>query len=387
MANLQTDKKTENKKAMRDSGIELLKIFAIVLIVFSHVAITLTTKLNTVPSTDYVIDISVASKNINNFFLSIFLYCGKLGNDIFFICSAWFLLKSSKCSRNKWFSILFEVWVISILILGVTYFLLHGEIASKAIIKSILPTAFSSNWYITCYLLFYPIHPFLNIIIEKIDQRSLLRCAAALFAIYFGICFAMESLLECNNLLRWIAIYFVMAYLQKYSQKFMDSTKKNVILLLVGLIGFIGIAIMANVLGLKVGALSNKVLHWNSNSNPFLVAIAIALFNLMRKCTFKNKVINYISGLSLLIYIIHENMVLREYFRPRMWMYVYENYGYSQVVLWVFALSLIVFAFGLITSMIYDKTLRILVKKIGDKVFEILGNICLKIEGHLVKEK
>lgn len=176
-----------------------------------------------------------------------------------------------------------------------------------------------------------------------------------------------------------------MAYIQLYLKDFADNVKYNFVLLIGGGIGWLGTAVIANYLGLYISCLSDKVLRWQTNYNPFLIIIAIALFNLMRKLNFTNKVINYISSLSLLVYIIHENIVLRNYCRTALWNYVYENYGYSHILLWVFIIFLIVFIFALISSIIYDKTIRTFVRKLADKLYSIIRKVYLKAEKLLLK--
>lgn len=310
----------------------------------------------------------------------LFSYFGPLGNTIFFVCSAYFLLCSSKCNKRKWFFMFIEVWFVSIVILVVSFIIRHGNISSEILVKSVFPTTFSNNWYLTCYLLFYPIHPFLNSIIHKMDKQQLFRTSAALFIIYCCFCFIKGDLFFSSAIVLWIAIYFVVAYFQLHMEAFANSSKHNVIMLLVGGAGYIGIAVVANVLGLHVSYLNGRVLHWATNCNPFLIILSIALFNLIRKLNFKNKVINYISSLSLLIYIIHENLILRTYFRPAMWNYIYQNYGYNKILIWVFALSVLVFIFSLISSAIYDKTFRRLIRKMGDIIYSLVRKIYLKVE-------
>ena len=361
--------KTFSTKKERNSGIELLKIIAIVLIVIFHVVNTLKTINPYISYSDYVIDLSVATTDIWKFILTIFSYLGYLGNSIFFICSAWFLLRSSKYNKRKWFFMLLEIWFISMFILVVMLIIRHGDISGKILLKSILPTTFAPNWYLTCYLLFYPIHPLLNVVIQKLDKQHLFRFSAALFVIYGCFAFIKNDLFFSSTIILWIAIYFVMAYIQLYLKDFADSAKYNFMLLAVGLVGWFGIAFVANYLGLHISFFNDKVLRWATNYNPFLIIIAIALFNLMRKLTFKNRAINYISSLSLLVYIIHENVVLRNYCRTALWNYVYKNYGYSHILLWVFALSFIVFMFGLVSSMIYDKTIRTFIRKLADTLY------------------
>lgn len=59
-----------------------------------------------------------------------------------------------------------EIWVVSVVILFCCLVALHGRISAKNIAKSFLPTTFENNWYLTCYLLFYPLHSVLNRVIE-----------------------------------------------------------------------------------------------------------------------------------------------------------------------------------------------------------------------------
>lgn len=87
----------------RDSGIELLKIFAIFVIVINHTVQSLTNEAYNIPNNGFVIDISRATTNIQCILLQIFRHFGVLGNSVFFICSAWFLLKSKIGIRKNGF--------------------------------------------------------------------------------------------------------------------------------------------------------------------------------------------------------------------------------------------------------------------------------------------
>ena len=44
-----------DKSRMRDSGVELLEVIAIILIVISHVVLTLTTEYEDIPYSDYLL--------------------------------------------------------------------------------------------------------------------------------------------------------------------------------------------------------------------------------------------------------------------------------------------------------------------------------------------
>lgn len=64
--------KTFSTKKERNSGIELLKIIAIVLIVISHVVYTLKTVNPYISYNGYVVDLSIATADIWKFILAIF---------------------------------------------------------------------------------------------------------------------------------------------------------------------------------------------------------------------------------------------------------------------------------------------------------------------------
>lgn len=356
----------------RDSGIELLKIFAIFVIVINHTVQSLTNEAYNIPNNGFVIDISRATTNIQCILLQIFRHFGVLGNSVFFICSAWFLLKSKNWNKKKWLFMVIEIWVVSIVIFIITYIILHGNISIGIIISSLFPTTFGNNWYMTCYLLFYPIHPILNSIVNMMNQRQLFRSTLVMVFLYVFMNFINCSWFFSSAIILWITIYFAIAYMQKYLMSFVDNIRENIILFIIGAIGFIGIILITDICGLYSQVLSDKVMRWVNNCNPFLLAMSIAMFNIARNIHFKNRFINYISKLSLLIYIIHENIILRTYFRPAMWNYVYKRFGYSDVIQWVFIISFIIFIFGILCSILYVLTLQRFVNKVSGKLYEVV---------------
>ena len=138
----------------RESGIELLKILAIAMIVIAHVVQTLgkvEPQLSYYP-TEAFINLSKSTMNFEIFILQNMMYLGSLGNSIFFICSAWFLCDSKKVSFKKIALICLDVWIVSVLYL----IIIKGigiSIPMMMTIKSIFPTIFANNWYITFYIL------------------------------------------------------------------------------------------------------------------------------------------------------------------------------------------------------------------------------------------
>lgn len=367
-------------KLSRNSSIELLKIFAIFIIVISHVVKSLYDYNPYIDYKGFMLDMTHATASPQQLILTMLSYCGVIGNTIFFISSAWFLLDSKRVNSRKWFFMLVEIWTISICILLITYVARAGQISMKIIMECLMPTTFSTNWYMTCYLLFYPIHTILNKIIEGIDKAQHLGLITGLSVIYMGFNFLREDLFFPSVLIIWITIYFVMAYVKLYLQNTSKNTKLNLLIVVLGLLANTGLVLLSNYIGLRLEDFSELVLRWNKNSNPFIIIVVISLFNLIRNVEFHNRFINYISGLSLIIYIIHENLILRTYYRTYIINYIYENFGYDYIVLWMILLAAAIFTGTAVISSIYEFTLRGLVKKLSGLVYIACCRIWEKIQ-------
>lgn len=255
----------------------------------------------------------------------------------------------------------------------------------KLIVKSLFPTLFANNWYMTCYLLFYPIHPYLNKIIKGMDQQTMLRATLALSFCYIIMDTLKSNLFFPSRIILWVAIYFVVAYTELYAKVFQDSVKANLLLFTAGLFCFIGLLAVTNLLGLHMALFSDQLMHWTGNCNVFTVMMSLALFNLFRQIHFHNRLVNYVSSLSLLIYIIHENIILRTYVRPQMWDWVYDNYGYVHVIGWVFIIAAVIFLLSALAATLYELLLQRGVNKLSDKLFDLIKRMCIPMENRLMR--
>lgn len=82
------------KNKNRESNIELYRVLAILLIVISHCC----PKYGAL-SDPFYINVDASSLVINNICISFFNYFGAIGNCMFIICSAWFLVDSN-CKKD-----------------------------------------------------------------------------------------------------------------------------------------------------------------------------------------------------------------------------------------------------------------------------------------------
>ncbi|MBR6004654.1 MAG: hypothetical protein IK063_00330 [Clostridia bacterium] len=109
--------------------------------------------------------------------------------------------------------------------------------------------------------------------------------------------------------------------------------------------------------------------------------------NFIKETFFSSRVINYISGLSLLIYIIHENVIVRTCLRAFIWHYVYNRFGFDHLFLIIFIYTVALFAASMAAAAIYRLTLERFVVKAADKATPLLSKAYHKIEDKAMKKK
>ena len=370
----------------RNCGIEMLKIISIFLIIISHVVMTIRLKNQFVSYDDYIFDFSYVSKGMSGIILAIFQHFGSLGNTIFFVCSSWFLLEKDTVSKNKWIKMFLEIWTISCAILLIMLIYTGGRINNKLIIKSLLPNFFTNNWYVTAYLIFYPLHTVLNRIIKDLNQKNLLKITTVLFLLYC-VCNSLYDSFFSSVIIMWITLYFFIAYIKIYMIELCNNIKVNSIVLIIGISIIVFLIVFTYIAGENNKFFSNKMLFWNKNCNPIFWVIAVTSFNIFRKINIKSSFINNISKYSLLIYIIHENILLRNYIRPYILHLIYNILGYKYIIVWVVLLSIVIFAFSLLIGIIYRVLFGKIIEKLAGKMIVLIDEIYKKYEKTMYKIK
>lgn len=363
--------KVTQAKRERESGVELLKLIALFVIVVGHVMQTLISE-NPFFDNSYVFHVGEATTDYRSLLLCWLSAAGEMGNDIFFVCSCWYLLDSKKTNLKKVLYLIADVWVVNALFLAVFQAANLHELYPFEIIQCLFPTTYGLNWYITCYMLFYLIHPFLNMIIDGISQKVHLTANLIALVLYCVINYISPGHFFVNKIVGFVIIYFFVAYMKLYLMEFTASKSKNLICFFVGFLGLPLLILAVNFLGFKVGFLSDKLIRWGGFLSPFVLLTALSLLNLFKRKVYVNRFINSVAGMTMLIYLFHENYLFREYIRPRIWMYIYENFGYDHVIPILFVFSILQFLAAVILSAIYKVTLDKLVKKVsfavGDKI-------------------
>lgn len=360
----------------RNSSVEVLKLAAIVFIVLLHAMPT--PSVYSMDFTAHYIDPNECVTDIQRLVILFLRYPGQVGNLIFLTSSAWFLLDSDRVDPKKAVRIMADTFTVSVLFLigflAAGYRFSLGECAAQ-----FMPVWMNANWYITCYLLLYLIHPMLNAAVRAMSRRSLLTTVLMAAVIYSGFQVLRPASFYFSNLVGFACVYLTVAYMKLYMPKARASLKFNVTALLVGIAGLCAMIFGTNFLGLKIGWFSDKLTRWNVFMNPFMILIALAALNLSMRRSYVSKPINYLSGLSLLIYIIHANRLVHDHLKGDIFKYIYLNFGYGHLLGWYFLFALALLAGGVLLAILYRYTVQKAVYKLIDAVYPGARRFCSRL--------
>lgn len=338
------------KTNQRSSGIELLKIIGICLIILSHC----------VQTAENFVDFQAPTWNESLLLMRFLRFGGNAGNLIFIISSAYFLVDKSKVKTEKALTILFDSQFISVIILGITFVISRiVEISVKFdfrfVYENIFPDFFSKVWFIPAYVILYLTHPFLNQIIESLNKKEHLRVNTVLF-FFFSVAMLVKGAPQYSNLLGFFIIYFYVSYIKKYQKEYADDRKKNIKIFFVMLIILIAVVLIKNYFSFNHVWFKTFPNLQEMTSVVFFPMI-MSLLNIFRSFDFTNKFINSVSSLTLFIYCIHENFIVRKYLRPYIYRVLGEKFG-GYYFYYAVCLAVALFISSLILAKIYQVTLH-----------------------------
>ncbi len=361
----------DNRVRERQSGIELLKIVSMFVIVISHVIQSVGQRSVDYPAyNSMVIDITEATGNVRYVIMALVWSMVMWGVNVFFVSSAWFLCERKSLNIIKPIRFVINVWVVSVIFLAV--YLVSGiPVSGKLIVKSLLPTLFSNNWFITCYLIMYLIHPLLNIVCEHVDRKGHLAIVVA-GLIYCILTTVSENLLFYSKLIIVGFVYLIVVYVKKYEMKRADDNKLNGWIFSAALISDVLIILAINILGQNMGLFRHELMHMQRLQNPLLIVMALTSFNIFRNIDLHSKTVNHIAGLTLFIYIMHENILFRTYTRPLIWNWLIGRYGYDNILVCVIFYAIVLFIASIIVSELYLRILNKPVDAIANAIKERL---------------
>lgn len=345
-------------KSIRNSNIEILRIVSMFFILMSH-ALSLTAG-----------SINYDGMGISQFSVVGYIFRvigqGQLGNSIFIAISCFFLVDSKKAEVGKVANLILNTFVISMLFFVPYLIIRKGDIESELMVKSLLPFAYNVYWFITCYSIFYLIHPFINKILASLSKKQHLSASIILIAIYSVIQLFLVSHYYYTFLIGFIVYFVVIAYAKWHLTKLSASKSKNTIFLCAGIILYFFLDLTFLMIGKTNSVFYAISLQWPAFINPLYFLIAIPLINL---CCFKprkSSIINFVGGSMVYVYLFHENILFRTYTQPFLHSFITSNLP-SPTPLFYFAYGVSLFISCICVSLLYRISIAKLISIVVEK--------------------
>ena len=197
-------------------------------------------------------------------------------------------------------------------------------------------------WFINAYIGLVVLCPLLNLAIKQMTQRQykiILISLFVLFCILHGDIVITPpglNLAGGYSTLWFVYLYLVGRYIAIFS---IDSKYSKMSLLMIYCVSLLG------------AVLSMRLLHNNSYNNPFIAVQSLSFFMLFLKFSFRNRVVNFVSSSSLMVYLLHRHPILANYYNQSI---VQLNAMYGDTL--QFVISVLVFcSLVFLLSILYDQ--------------------------------
>lgn len=340
-------------KKDRDSRFELLRIFAMLMIVMHH----------------YVchgnFDLPV-SLQLNKIIVECAYWGGKVGINLFVLITGYWMIKSQWRVRK-----IFELWgqIFFYSVATTVVFACFGQVELSAgnVIKAVFPILFCRHNYTTTYMMLYTLVPFINIFINSLKKKQLDTLIITLFIIlsvmptFMGIYGGWTN--NANSYLLWmIFVYIVGARIRLYGRK--RSVKLWLSLAALSIAIIWGLTVICG----ELQFIDTYYIAAMVNGIPIFIS-SIIIFKVFDSITIgHSKIINTVAKSTLAVYLIHDDV----YFRNYVWDNIFEgnvSMDSGVLIINIFLTTIIVFGVCILIDKVRLLTFHKIYMMLLDKIF------------------
>lgn len=343
-------------KKIRNSNIEILRIIAIFMIIIHHCCWN---------------NFHTINQWYDNQWINILNIGGKLGVDIFFIISGYFMYKSKLSIKRL---IKLEAQVLFYSLIGLVIFEIYKGnntgLGFKDIIKYIFPTLYNVNWFFTAYIILMIFSKYINKIVDSLNKKENITFLILLFLIYVILPFFIKAKIDYYIFDHIMFLYVLGAFINKYEITKSENSKKYLIKAMLSLVITSILTIVLIFIGYKLNISFVKA-HINvlfGEKSPFLMVIAVYFFLFFNSLPVRNnKIVNFVSASCFGIYLIHTNKFLITIFKEKV-INLANYYNDKFLILYILGISILVFIVCLIIDIIRRCTFEKVFTKIIDRI-------------------
>ncbi|SDZ74403.1 Surface polysaccharide O-acyltransferase, integral membrane enzyme [Lachnospiraceae bacterium NK3A20] len=288
----------------RESKFELMRIFAMLLIVAQHA----------IERGSGIDEWSVLKERgtpLRFVSASLLGSWGQIGVILFVIITAWFSAEQKGIRSSKAIVIALQSWLTSLAVTAAVFIIKPSVISGSIILKEGITPVFQQYWFVTTFLAFYLMLPLLQKLVSGISEHSL-----------GFICLILTPLIPLYNYLwqnvggalaDFIYIFLLTVYLKRKENNWFERNRRLAILgilLLEGLIITLRLTFTYLLPGHENGFIA---LYQNLRGRTVLtIGVPFLIFYCFKHSRIQyHKWINIVGKATFGIYLLHENMLLR----------------------------------------------------------------------------
>ena len=296
-------KKKEEKK-VRQSGIELLRIVAMLMIILHHLMLYSGASMTTSPST-----------TSRDYFFSGISGFGRVGVGIFFMITGYFLCASKKEPNPKRIAPIVKVSLFYLIASIVLAFIIIPDKMAITFPLAGLPLDFAQLynngfwWFIGAYILLMVFSPQIKKMLDALSDKELTRLCIVIAVMASVGTDCLRLLCVSDGFPNFVFPTAITYALIGYTIKRREKSIKNCRLVIVALVTGV-VLIMASPIvytffyNNNLGGLTD-IFRREQASGVMLTSIGC--FILFLRMKWKNRVVNYIASFVLAVYLIHNN--------------------------------------------------------------------------------
>ena len=346
----------------RKSNFELLRIFAMVLIILHHYAIH--GGLST-----------IAGFGVNKYIGIICLIGGKLAVNLFVLISGYFLIES-EFKVKKVLKLILQVYCYSVAFF-IVYVIFKGIPTGEIIKLTAFPFTSKAYWFMLPYICVYVLSPIINKLIKSISQKQLISLIGILIFMFSGIGFFISDSGLMNNLSWFVLIYLIGAYIRLYDFNYFSKKTINCFSV-IGYVLFIIIACGITYMSQYNASIFRFVNKISSMNSIIVLVEAILIFIAFKNFDIKNsKIINTLGKSSIGVYLLHDSIFRLEFWKELFKVKSFYNAEPYILILHIIGSVIAIYLIGTLIELIRVKIIEEPIFKIKkfDKLFDKIDKV------------
>ena len=319
---------------IRQSNIELLRIFAMLIILIGHAS-----------AFPYPDDQQIADNPCLS--LGRYISCGLTvcSVDVFVLISGWFGIRYK---AKRLFSLIFQTLFFSILVYTALAIWKPNQYMNLDALSTIILFHSDDYWFIKAYIGLYIFAPMLNKYIEAATEKQLRSFLIVFYT--FQTIYGWLNLYGAHwfeggfSMISFMGLYILARYVRLHLN---IHKEKSFFLFLYLIIGF-GLGLMAFTLAALDIRIYGRLLTY---TNPLVILESVCLVVFFSKLRIQSSLINFLAASCLAIYLLHANeLILRPYYFGQI-----KYWADSQPVLLAFTYSILWIVSFAILSIFLDQ--------------------------------